>query len=209
MKRHRGFTLIEILVVVGIIAILAGILLPTLSRVRAAANRVACRQQLHDLANVFQMYLKDSNDHLPRVNPLPSFEPPINSFPYLIEVFLPYTKGSRGVFRCPADAITRDVNRTDNARPTDPRYLGNGLDSGALTYFQREGSSYEYNTWLNAYSGGDTFHQALAEARNKLGIPQNQFRIFNDFEPFHAKKGTPGSTNFLFADWHVGDLVGS
>jgi len=206
---RRGFTLVELLVVIGIIAILAGILLPTLAKVRASGYRVTCRAQLHDMGNLFQMYLQDSRDHLPRVNPLPSYTPPINSFPYLIEVFLPYTKGVRKGFHCPADMITKDANRTENAEPTDPRYLGNGLSSGALTYYDREGSSYEYNTWLNAFSGGDTFHQALAEARTRMNIGQNTFRIFNDFEPFHGKKGTNGSTNFLFADWHVGDLVGS
>src|SRR3954471_6674923 len=68
--RPRGFTLIELLVVIGIIAILVGILLPTISKARASSYRVACRAQLKDIGNVFQMYLQDSRDRLPRVNPL-------------------------------------------------------------------------------------------------------------------------------------------
>ena len=204
--RRRGFTLIELLVVIGIIAILLGITLPVLSKMRASSNRVTCRAQLKDIGNLFQMYLHESKDRLPRVNPLPSFAPPINGFPYLVEVFSPYTKGVRSGWRCPSDRITQEMNRTENARATDPRYLGAGLSSGALTYYEREGSSYEYNTWLNAFSGGETFTKALAEAREMMGITQNQFRLFNDFEPFHGKKGTQGSTNFLFADWHVGDI---
>jgi len=204
--KRRGFTLIELLVVVGIIAILISILLPTLSGVRRASYRVTCRAQLHDIGSLFQLYLNDSKGRLPRVNPLPSFVPAINPFAYLPEVFDPYTKKSRKVWHCPADVITSDLNRTQNAQPTDPRYLGNGLVSGALTYFEREGSSYEYNTWINAYDGGDMWNEAIAEAMKRFKIDQAHLRVFNDFEPFHAKKGTPGSTNFLFADWHTGDM---
>ena len=206
MRGRRAFTLIEILVVVGIIAILLGILLPTIAGARRSANRVTCRAQLGDIGKLFNMYLNDSKGRMPRVNPLPSFTPPINSFPYIVEVFDPYTKNVRKGWHCPSDAITQDINRTENAQPTDPRYLGNGLASGAMTYFQREGSSYEYNTWINAYNGGDMFQDALTVLRTLHGIDQAHVRLFNDFEPFHAKKGTPGSTNFLFADWHVGDM---
>ena len=204
-RRRSGFTLIELLVVVGIIAILLAILLPTLAGVRKASYRVTCRAQLSDIGKMFNLYLNENKGRIPRVNPLPSFAPPINTFPYIAEVFDVYTKGSRKVWHCPADAITRDINRTDSEQPTDPRYLGNNLDSGALTYFQREGSSYEYNTWINAFVGGDMFSDAINESK-KRGLDQAHTRLFNDFEPFHGKKNTVGSTNFLFTDWHVGDL---
>jgi prepilin-type N-terminal cleavage/methylation domain-containing protein/prepilin-type processing-associated H-X9-DG protein len=66
MKTLRAFTLIELLVVIAIIAILAALLLPALSRAKAAAKAVACRNNLKQWGLATQIYVTDNNDYLPR-----------------------------------------------------------------------------------------------------------------------------------------------
>ncbi len=62
---RRAFTLIELLVAVAIIAILAGLLLPGLSRGKAAAKATECRNNLRTLGLAMQMYLGDFNAYPP------------------------------------------------------------------------------------------------------------------------------------------------
>lgn len=55
-----GFTLLDVLVVISIIAILAGLLLPTLSRAKASARSVQCKSNLRQLALAVRMYVDDT-----------------------------------------------------------------------------------------------------------------------------------------------------
>jgi prepilin-type N-terminal cleavage/methylation domain-containing protein len=65
MKRRNAFTLVELLVVIGIIAVLIGILLPALSRARELARRTQCLSNLRELNMAMRIYAAQNKDAIP------------------------------------------------------------------------------------------------------------------------------------------------
>ncbi len=98
----RGFTLIEILVVLGIIAVLSGIAFPTLSMVRASAKNTQCLANLRQLDAPLRMYSQANSDRIPIANMLPAIglNGPEEGLPQLLKGYIDPVSA---VWLCPAD----------------------------------------------------------------------------------------------------------
>ena len=90
---RRGFTQIELLVVVGILVVLLAILLPVFGKVRRSARSVNCLSNLHQIAMAFEQYATNNGGRLPD---------PLAADVSWEETLLPYVQTPE-VYRCPAD----------------------------------------------------------------------------------------------------------
>jgi prepilin-type N-terminal cleavage/methylation domain-containing protein len=75
MRHPRGFTLMEMLVVIGIIAVLMALIIPSLRLMREESRSTSCRSTLRQLGTAIQVYRQTIGDRIPICEPLPAATP--------------------------------------------------------------------------------------------------------------------------------------
>lgn len=122
LASNRHFTLVELLTVIAVIALLAGLLLPALGAARDRSKAVRCIGQVRQLGLAIQNYVAGTQDYLPmctRLGPEPKY-----GLPSLSQVLEGQQIDSTRLFQCPAD-------------------------QGAQAYYPEFGTSYEWNSFLS------------------------------------------------------------
>ena len=223
VKSRSGFTLTELLVVIGIIVLLIAILLPVLGRAREQANRARCAANLHAIGHALVSYTQQYR-YYPGcyVGPDGAAVWPVRLRPLL--------GGDRGVFYCPSE--DQRCQWTEHAPGpvvlADGHYALYGYEAGERLTLVRMYFSYGYNSWgtegafgPNAKGLGDVAIPGInfSELRaSRVLVPSDMIAIADStadglFDHFikpnpDVPSTTPGrvhmsGANVLYCDGHV------
>ncbi len=134
--KQRAFTLIELLTVIAIIAIIAGLIFPALATAKQKAKRTACQNNLHQVYLTMQYFANDHDGDVPigyrggrKQWDTMFFSGTVNKFVTFGALYTAGLIDQPRVFYCPAElASSQSFNTTDN--PWPPGITGTNLQCG-------------------------------------------------------------------------------
>jgi len=112
MKKKKAFTLIELLVVIAIINILAGMLLPSLTRAKEQARRAACLNNLRGIGQAITIYAGEHDGYFPPEDGSPTEDRDL-------DLLFPSYLDNPAAFWCPSDPVRPTSFDPTNQIPPD------------------------------------------------------------------------------------------
>ncbi|HKI35098.1 MAG TPA: DUF1559 domain-containing protein [Gemmataceae bacterium] len=150
MRRPRSaFTLIELLVVIAIIAVLIGLLVPAVQKVRGAAARIACGNNLHQIGLALHNYEGDKRCFPPGGTSQGGFSVHVFILPYMDQDVLYKSINFSSAWNAPSNALVTGTTVQNYLCPADP---------GGVVPAGWAGTNYRYNAGtspVNAYGPAD------------------------------------------------------
>ena len=189
MVRKHSFTLIELLIVIAIIAILAGILLPALNAARQKAHDTSCRSNLRQLGNYLTIYADDHGGLMVgSKNPL--------WWNKLKDSFTGFDKGTNKAQHCPSQKYN-DASWSGFSKSIS-NYSYNGYAVGKITAVKRSISKLIFLVDGNLRKNNAGYY-IYAEIYYAQFLPGKPFDAENQAE---VKPKHGNSNNHLYADGH-------
>ena len=151
-RRRGGFTIIEILVAVAIIALLVAILVPTMRNARKQARRTVCLSHLHQIAVALYTYQADQKGKAPQQGGLDpgTDQMALYSHPKPVRLGMLYPKyvgNDENIFFCPDGTRNALINKGNNGRAALFPWSNWGVREWVY-------GSYEYRPRYDASQGG-------------------------------------------------------